>query len=87
MQANSGTRQPLPELDLREAPGAGDPAVHGEAWDAPRPRLQREPVRLLQGQGRPASYTQGREREAKTKWRVSNSLFKTDLKTDLVRSF
>ena len=67
VQANSGTRQPLPELDLREAPGAGDPAVHGEARDAPRPRLQREPVRLLQGQGRPASYTQGREREAKTK--------------------
>ena len=66
VQADSGARQPLPELDLREAAGAGDPAVHGEARDAPRPRLQREPVRLLQGQGRPASHTQGGEWEAKT---------------------
>ena len=67
LQAHRWSRQPLPQLHLCEAPGAGDPAVHGEARDAPRPRLQREPVRLLQGQGRPASYTQGREREAKTK--------------------
>ena len=41
VQADSGARQPLPELYLREAPGAGDPAVHSEARDAPRPRLQR----------------------------------------------
>ena len=51
MQADSGARQPLPELDLSEASGAGDPPVHGEARDASRPRLQRQPVRLLQGQG------------------------------------
>ena len=67
VQANSGARQPLPELDFGEASGAGDSAVHGEARDAPRPRLQCQLVRLLQGQGRRASHTQRREREAETK--------------------
>ena len=51
LQAHRWSRQPLPQLHLCEAPGAGDPAVHGEARDAPRPRLQRQSVRLLQGQG------------------------------------
>ena len=59
-------RQPLPQLDLHQAPGVGDLVVHGQARDAARPRLQRLPVRLLPRQERRAPHPAGRQRQAQT---------------------
>ena len=48
VQADSRAREPLPQLHLDEAPGAGHPPLHRQARDAPRPRLLSQPLRLLQ---------------------------------------
>ena len=71
LQADRWPRQPVPELGLDQASGAGDPAVHGEARDVARSRLQRQPVRILPRQERRPTHPAGRKRKTKTKRRVS----------------
>ena len=71
VQANCGPREPLSKLRVNEASGAGDPAVHGEARDVARSRLQRQPVRILPRQERRPTHPAGRKRKTKTKRRVS----------------
>ena len=53
VQANRGSRQPLPELGVDEAAGAGDPALHSEARDAARSRILSLTLCILSGQGDP----------------------------------
>ncbi len=48
VQADSWAREPVSQLHLDEAARAGHPPLHREARDAPRARLLRQPVRVLQ---------------------------------------
>lgn len=59
VQANCGSRQPLPELGVDEAAGAGDPSLHGEARDAARSRILSLTLCILSGQGDPCIRIRG----------------------------
>jgi hypothetical protein len=48
VQADSWAREPVSQLHLDEAARAGYPPLHREARDAPRARLLRQPLRVLQ---------------------------------------
>ena len=47
-QADSWAREPLPQLNIHQAAGAGHPPLHGEARDAARAGLLGQPLCLLQ---------------------------------------
>lgn len=66
MQADSGSREPVPREHKHEAAGAGDAAEHREARDPARPRLLRQPLRVLPGRPGRAPHQKDRDRQAST---------------------